>query len=70
MEKTPTAEELLNERVYINKDGVDEVDDTVVNVATVMIEYATRHIENFANSFNLSTDYRKHLVENYIKNIE
>jgi hypothetical protein len=30
-------------------------------------EFAKAHIQQFANEFNLSTDYRKHLVDNYIK---
>jgi hypothetical protein len=70
MAQIPTAEELLSKRVYINREGVDSVDDTVSDVTATMIEFAKIHVENFANSFNLSTDYRKHLVENYIKNIE
>ncbi len=36
-------------------------------VEDAMIEFAKAHIQQFANEFNLSTDYRKHLVDNYIK---
>ena len=36
-------------------------------VEDAMIEFAKTHIQQFAQELNLSTDYRKHLVENYIK---
>jgi hypothetical protein len=36
-------------------------------VEDAMIEFAKTHIQQFAQELNLSTDYRKHLVDNYIK---
>jgi hypothetical protein len=62
MAQIPTAWEFITSHPgHLTGDVDDE---------TLMIEFAKMHVENFANSFNLSTDYRKHLVENYIKNIE
>jgi hypothetical protein len=45
MAQIPTAEELLSKRVYINRDGVDSVDDTVSDVTATMIEFAKIHVE-------------------------
>ena len=35
-----------------------------------MIEFAELHVEQFAKDFNLSCDYRKQLVETYIRKIK
>jgi len=70
MKNVQTADEFLNKEYY---HVLLDSKDTWVNIGDIeraMVEFATMHIENFANSFNLSTDYRKHLVESYIKNIE
>ena len=45
MAQIPTAEELLSKRVYINRDGVDSVDDTVSDVTATMVEFAKMHVE-------------------------
>jgi len=45
MEKIITAEELLNQRVYITDDGVEDVHDSLANVRDAMIEFATMHVE-------------------------
>jgi hypothetical protein len=44
MAQIPTAEELLSKRVYINRDGVDSVDDTVSDVTATMVEFAKMHV--------------------------
>ena len=43
--KTPTAEELLNDRVYIIQDGIEDVYDSLSTVAGAMIEFAKLHVE-------------------------
>ena len=45
MEKIPTAEEILNDKVYITKDGIEDVHDSLSTVADVMIEFAKLHVE-------------------------
>ena len=45
MEKVTTAKELLNKRVYITKDGIEDVHDSVSAVATAMIDFAKMHVE-------------------------
>ena len=45
MEKIPTAEEILNDKVYITKDGIEDVHDSLSTVADVMIEFAKRHVK-------------------------
>ncbi len=70
MEKIPTSDELLNKEYY---HIVLDSKGTWVNVGDIeraMVEFAKLHVENFANNFNLSTDYRKHLVENYLHKIK
>jgi len=41
----PTAEELLNDRVYITQDGIEDVHDSLSTVAEAMIEFAKLHVE-------------------------
>lgn len=60
MEQIPTAKQVF----YKMLDANDECTST-----EMMIEFAKMHIENFAKDFNLSCDYRKQLVETYIKRI-
>jgi hypothetical protein len=61
MEKIPTAEELLSKRVYINRDGVDSVDDTVSDVTATMVEFAKMHVEaalkEASEKAKIKTDY-------------
>ena len=45
MEKIPTAEEILNDKVYITKDGIEDVHDSLSTVADVMIEFAKLHVK-------------------------
>ena len=45
MEKIPTAEEILNDRVYITQDGIEDVHDSISTVAEAMIEFAKLHVE-------------------------
>ena len=45
MEKIPTAEEILNDRVYITQDGIEDVHDSISTVAEAMIEFAILHVE-------------------------
>ena len=45
MEKIPTAEEILNDKVYITQDGIEDVHDSLSTVADVMIEFAKLHVE-------------------------
>ena len=45
MEKIPTAEEILNDKVYITKDGIEDVHDSLSTVADVMIAFAKLHVE-------------------------
>jgi len=45
MEKIPTAEEFLNQRVYITNDGVEDVHDSVSSVTDAMIDFAKLHVE-------------------------
>jgi len=43
--KIPTAEELLNQRVYITQDDIEDVHDSVSTVTEAMIEFAKLHVE-------------------------
>ena len=63
MEKIPTVEKFLTSK------GLPGF-AAHTTIKHHMIEFAKLHIENFADNFNLSTDYRNHLVENYITNIK
>ena len=45
MENIPTAEELLNDRVYITQDDIEDVHDSISTVAEAMIEFAKLHVE-------------------------
>ena len=45
MKQIPTAEEILNNNVYITQDGIEDVHDSLSTVADVMIEFAKLHVE-------------------------
>jgi hypothetical protein len=72
MVHTPTAEELFKDYAELCQfeEGPNEYMVDKESFIEALNKFAKLHVENFANSFNLSTDYRKHLVENYIKNIK
>jgi hypothetical protein len=59
MEKIPTAEEILKDKVYITQDGIEDVHDSLSTVADVMIEFAKLHVEaalkkdSILNSYSL-----------------
>lgn len=41
----PTAEKILNDKVYITQDGIEDVHDSLSTVAGAMIEFAKLHVE-------------------------
>jgi hypothetical protein len=43
--RLPTAEELLNQKVYITQDDIKDVHDSVSTVTEAMIEFAKLHCE-------------------------
>jgi hypothetical protein len=45
MNKIPTAEEFLKDKVYITKDDIKDVHDSLITVTNTMIEFAKLHVE-------------------------
>ena len=45
MKKISTAEEFLKDKVYITKDDIEDVHDSLSYVAYAMIEFAKLHVE-------------------------
>jgi hypothetical protein len=66
MEKIPTAEEFLNQRVYITQDDIEDVHDSVSAVTEAMIDFATMHVEAALKAAEYSTEEYDFSVE--IKN--
>jgi hypothetical protein len=78
MEKISTAEEILVENSVFKDPEISNFNLIVhrdcyiaaqKNIKRAMIEFAKMHVEQFAKDFNLSCDYRQHLVETYLKKI-
>jgi hypothetical protein len=45
MNNLPTAEEFLKNKVYITKDDIEDVHDSLITVTNTMIEFAKLHVE-------------------------
>jgi hypothetical protein len=45
MNNIPTAEEFLKDKVYITKDNIEDVHDSLITVTNAMIEFTKLHLE-------------------------
>jgi len=74
MEKIPTAEEFLNQRVYITQDDIEDVHDSVSAVTEAMIDFAKMHVEAALKEASESTllyDFTKEITDSYpLENIK
>ncbi len=51
-----TAEELLKNKIYITKDGQEDVHDSLTRVKDIMIQFAKYHVEQCKKSVRIIDD--------------
>lgn len=68
METIPTAEEFLNDKVYITQDGIKDVHDSLSTVAETMIEFAKLHVTEALRQANDKVNYQIEYFEDVMPN--